>query len=206
MRAHLFPPPVIAVWLVGFFTPDKQTEAIQGDLLEKFSRLAAASGVAAARRWYWRQSIDTVAHFMGTGLCAAPWLIAVAVLGGCLLLWFGLGWVDIALGRLNTTIHVHGLRIFWLPWGIQIGRFLLMMFVGCLVALAVRGREMVTAIALSLVCASLSGLAYPAWTIGHDAEYALPVRVFQFVSSIAILLGAAIVREVRFLAHQHPGA
>lgn len=94
-------------------------------------------------------------------------------------MWFGLGWVDIALGLLNTTIHVHGLRIFWLPWGIQIGRFLLVMFVGCLVALAVKGREMVTAIALILVCAALSGLAYPMWTIGHDAERALPVRVFN---------------------------
>ena len=52
MKAHIFRPPVIAVWLVGFFTPDKQTEAIQGDLVEEFSRLASASGVAVARRWY----------------------------------------------------------------------------------------------------------------------------------------------------------
>lgn len=76
MKAHIFRPPVIAVWLVGFFTPDKQTEAIQGDLVEEVSRLACASGVAAARRWYWRQSINTVAHLMGTGVCTAPWLIA----------------------------------------------------------------------------------------------------------------------------------
>ena len=34
---------------------------------------------------------------------------------------------------------------------------------------------------------ALSGIAYPMWTIMHDAEYALPVRVFQFVSSLAIL-------------------
>jgi len=66
--------------------------------------------------------------------------------------------------------------------------------------LAVKGREMVTAIALSLVCAALSGLAYPVWTEMHNAELALPLRVFQFVSSIAILLGAAIVREIRFIS------
>lgn len=41
MKAHIFRPPVIAVWLVGFFTPDKQTKAIQGDLVEEFSRLAS---------------------------------------------------------------------------------------------------------------------------------------------------------------------
>jgi len=78
---------------------------------------------------------------------------------------------------------------------------------GCLVALAVKGREMVTAMVLSLVCAALSGIAYAMWTIMHDAEYALPVRVFQFVSSLAILLGAAIVREIRFIsARRHPTA
>lgn len=149
---------------------------------------------------------------MGTGFCAAPWLIAGALLGGCMLLWFGsdflyyLGW-DLTLFRLNMFIrklHPH-YRAFWPQ--IQVERFLLIMLVGSLVALAVKGREMVTAIALSLVCGALSGLAYPMWTIMHNAESALPLRVFQLVSSIAILLGAAIVREIRFiLARQHPSA
>ena len=62
MESRILRPPVIAVWLVGFFTPDKQTEAIQGDLVEEFSSLASSSGVATARRWYWRQSINTVAR------------------------------------------------------------------------------------------------------------------------------------------------
>lgn len=129
-----------------------------------------------------------------------------------MLLWFGsdflyyLGW-DLTLFRLNMfirTLHPH-YRAFWPQ--IQVERFLLIMLVGSLVALAVKGREMVTAIALSLVCGALSGLAYPMWTIMHNAESALPLRVFQLVSSIAILLGAAIVREIRFiLARQHPSA
>lgn len=203
MEPRIFRPPVLAVWLVGFFTPDKQTEAIQGDLVEEFSSLASSSGVATARRWYWRQSISTVARLMGTGFCAAPWLIAVGVLGGCLSLWFGLGLADGAVFRFSALFHFkydHTLR--WpadILVPIQIARFLLVMLVGSLVALAVKGREMVTAIALSLVCAALSGLAYPMWTMMHNAEFALPLRVFQLVSSIAILLGAAIVREIRFI-------
>lgn len=200
MEPRIFRPPVIAVWLVGFFTPDKQTEAIQGDLVEEFSSLASSSGVAAARRWYWRQSINTVARLMGAGFCSAPWLIVGAVLGGCLSLWFGLGLPDLALFHFRVLFHS---KVRSWPADIlvqiQIGRFLLVMLVGSVVALAVKGREMVTAIALSLVCAALSGLAYPVWTMMHNAELALPVRVFQFVSSIAILLGAAIVREIRFI-------
>ncbi len=208
MEPRIFRPPVIAVWLVGFFTPDKQTEAIRGDLVEEFSSLASSSGVGTARRWYWRQSINTVATLMGAGFCTAPWLIAGAVLGGCLSLWFGLGLADVALYHFRVLFHT---KVRSWPADIlvqiQTGRFLLVMLVGSLVALAVKGREMVTAIALSLVCAALSGFAYPVWTMMHNAELALPVRAFQFVSSIAILLSAAIVREIRFiLARQHPSA
>lgn len=207
MERHIFRPPVVAAWLVGFFTPNKQTEAIQGDLTEEFSRLASASGVATARRWYWRQSINTVAHLMGTGFSAVPWLIAAAVLGGCLLLWFGGDLAELARWTFRMKLRAYGLRIVWPAWEIQVERFLVMMLVGSLVALVVKGREMVTAIALSLVCAALSGLAYPVWTMMHNAELALPVRAFQFVSSIAILLGAAIVREIRTIsATRHPSA
>ena len=124
-------------------------------------------------------------------------------------MWFGLGLADEVLFQFNRFIwklHPHYQPALWLQ--IQVERFLLMMLVGSLVALAVKGREMVTAIALSLLCAALSGLAYPMWTIMHaNPEDALPLRGFQFVSSIAILLGAAIVREIRFiLARQHPSA
>jgi hypothetical protein len=203
MEPRIFRPPILAVWLVGFFVPEKRGEAIHGDLVEEFSKLASTSGLAAARRWYWRQSVGTVAHLMGSGFCAVPWLIAATVLGGCLALWFGLEWGDLTLFHLNINLRSHGVRIFWLPWGIQAERFLVMMLVGCLVALAVEGREMVTAIALSLVCAAMSGFVYPQWTIVHNAEYALPVRLFQFTASIAILFGAAIVREIRFVRARH---
>ena len=199
MEQRVFRPPVLAVWLIDFFVPEKRGEAIHGDLVEEFSKLASTSGLAAARRWYWRQSVGTVAHLMGAGFRGAPWLIAATVLGGCLALWFGLELGDQTLFHLNVNLHSHSVRISWLPWGIQAERFLVMMLVGCLVALAVRGREMFTAIALSLVCAALSGFVYPQWTIVHNAEYALPARMFQLTASAAILFGAAIVREIRFV-------
>ncbi len=60
-QASFVQPPRIAVWLVDLFTPDKQAESIPGDLLEEFSDLASKSGVAFARRWYWRHSVKTIA-------------------------------------------------------------------------------------------------------------------------------------------------
>src|SRR5207253_2848071 len=45
-------PPRIAAWLVDLFTPERQIEAIQGDLLEEFSDLVSRSGAASARRWF----------------------------------------------------------------------------------------------------------------------------------------------------------
>lgn len=199
MEPRIFRPPVLAVWLVGFFISGKREETIQGDMVEESSKLASTSGIAAARRWYWRQSIGAVAHLMGTGFCEAPWLITGAVLGGCVALWFGLEWGDLALFQLNVNLHAHGLRIFWLAGEIQVERFLVMVLVGCLVALMVKGREMVAAIALSLVCTALTGFLYPEWTILHNAESALPVRIFQLTASIAILFGAAIVRGTRVI-------
>jgi len=205
MESRIFLPPALAVWLVNFFAPDKQAEAIQGDLAEEFSRLASSSGLATARRWYWRQSITTVAHLIGNGFCAAPLLIAGAVLGGCLLLWFGGDLAEQARYYFHWQLYAHGFRVFRVTAAeVQVERFLAIMLVGSLVALALKGREIVTAIALSLVCAALSGLAYPVWTMMHNAELGLPVRLFQLESSIAILLGAAIVRQIRLRgARQH---
>ncbi len=67
---------------------------------------------------------------------------------------------------------------------------------------------MVTAIALSLVCAALSGLAYPVWTMMHNAELATTgegLSVCEFDCNF--IPGAAIVREIRFtLARQRLSA
>jgi hypothetical protein len=55
-----------------------------GDLMEEYSYLASKSGIAVARRWYWRQTTKTVAHLAATGFHAAPWsTTAVVVVGFC---------------------------------------------------------------------------------------------------------------------------
>jgi len=49
-------PPRTATWLVVMFASEEK-DSLEGDLLEEFSDLAARSGAAVARRWYWRQTL-----------------------------------------------------------------------------------------------------------------------------------------------------
>jgi hypothetical protein len=88
-QGSLAQPPFLATWLLELFAPEEHTESIAGDLLEEFSSLQAKSGVASARRWYWRQSTKTVVRLIGNGFRIAPWSIIGVVLGGFLLLRFG---------------------------------------------------------------------------------------------------------------------
>ena len=85
-QADFLQPPRIAVWLVNLFTlTAEEAESIPGDLLEEFSHLASKSGVAFARSWYWRQTVKTIAHLVGSGFRVAPWSTTAAVVGGFLL-------------------------------------------------------------------------------------------------------------------------
>src|ERR1043166_7304997 len=84
-----FRPPPMASWMVALVAPGEHAGSILGDLQEECSEIAARAGVASARRWYWRQSVKTVAVLAVLGLRSAPWSIAAAVLAGNLLLLWG---------------------------------------------------------------------------------------------------------------------
>jgi hypothetical protein len=206
MTSHpdLVPPPRIATWLVSLFVLPEE-ESILGDLLEEFCDLASKSGVMFARRWYWRQSLKTIAHLFGTGFCAAPWSTSAAVVGGFVLGGFVQGLPDKVLSAVTdkylTYWSAHFQAYLWVLKAILIEHFVLSMSVGCIVALAAKGREMVATMTLSLV---LFGLAVPAyfalvaehWPIGQ----ALWWMLFQSAGPFAIVIGGAIVRTRRSAA------
>ena len=143
-------PPFIASRLIGLFTSGSHEDAISGDLLEEFSDLASKSGLAYARRWYWRQSIKTVGNLMATGLRTAPWLIASTVIGGHLLWAFGFslpGWlIDAAIElRWHHVVPYYTQRemnayMFWFGTAVMIGYLLVPLFVGCIVATVAKAR------------------------------------------------------------------
>ena len=217
MRSNTFGlrPPFIASRLIGLFTSGRHDDAISGDLLEEFSDVASKSGLRYARRWYWRQSIKTIGNLIGGSLRTAPWLIAIAVIGGYLLLAFGFSLperlIDAVLElRRHHVIPYYSQRemdahVFWFNTGILIGRLLVSLFIGCIVAAVAKAREMVATLTFSV---SLSSLSVVEWfnVARHWPERALPLPIMlaNLGCIILIPIGGVMVRQVRRAAgHWH---
>src|SRR5207245_2196148 len=159
-QADFVQPPRIAAWLVNLFAPAEE-ESIVGDLVEEFSQLASKSGGTVARSWYWRQTLKTIAHLVGNGFRVAPWSTTAAVVGGFLLLGFVSGLPDKLLSavtdRYLTFWSTQFKAYLWVLNGMAIAHLTGSMFVGCMVALAAKGREMVATMTLAVVLCALVG-------------------------------------------------
>jgi hypothetical protein len=201
-------PPRIAIWLVKLFASAKE-ESILGDLLEEYSYLALKSGVPFARHWYWRQAVKTIAHLVVTGFRVAPWSTTTAVIGGLLLHRFVSGLPDkllaVVTDRYLMFWSTHFTAYICVLNGVLIEHIIVAMLVGCVVALATKGGEMIATITLALVlCAWIS--AALVWVATH-----LPMDVTRmlwlFADPVAIVVGGAIVRTRRSAATtQHSNA
>jgi hypothetical protein len=151
-------PARIATWLISLFVLDNQAEPIEGDLLEEFSAIASRTNPAAARRWYWKQSLKTSAHLAWISLRSAPWQIAFTTLAGFSILWYvenqlGLPThlVCAAIDRYSSFYMNHfSIWQFCLNYGIPAVSWILVVLVGCLIALVARGREIVATATLGL--------------------------------------------------------
>jgi len=198
-------PPRLATWLVNLFASTEE-ESILGDLLEEYSDLASKSGVAFARRWYWRQTMKTIAHLADTGVRVAPWSTAAAVAGGFLLHRFVSGLPDKVLSAVTDRYlmywSTHFKAYIWMLNGMLIEHLVLSMFVGCVVALAAKRREMIATMTLALVPCALMGGAL-IWVATHrplDVAWML----WLFADPFAIVVGGAIVRTRRSAAKPLP--
>lgn len=195
-------PPSMAVWLVDLFTPNEQGESILGDLLEEFSALASKTGVPFARRWYWRQSIKTVAHLITTGFFGAPWLIAGTVVGGWLL-WCAVYWiteksVDAILHNYQVYAHIDA-YVFFLLYGILTELVIEPLLIGCIVAATAKGREMVTTMTLSFSIWAMDGVL-----LARSKHYwpmtnfqLVPLLIAIFVSPVMFAIAGVTVRKLR---------
>jgi len=204
-QPDLVRPPRLATWLVNLFASTEE-ESILGDLLEEYSDLASKSGVAFARRWYWRQTMKTIAHLADNGFRVAPWSTAAAVVGGFLLHRFVSGLPDKVLSAVTDRYlmywSTHFKAYIWMLNGMLIEHLVLSMFVGCVVALAAKGREMIATMTLALVPCALMGGAL-IWVATHrplDVAWML----WLFADPFAIVVGGAIVRTRRSAAKPLP--
>jgi len=204
-------PPRIAEGLLVLFAPNEQAEWITGDLLEEFSDLASKSGVASARRWYWRQSLKTAAHLIGNAFRVAPWSILGAVLGGFLLLRFGARLpetVMIAVLRTQrpySTAH-YNLNVFWVTDGIFLVRLIESLLIGGIVAAMAKGRELIATLTLSLLVVAIRGMGL-AQSAGLWPDF--PVGIARVLVTtleypLMIAAGGAILKIARSAPARRP--
>ncbi len=200
-------PPRIAVWLVNLFTPAEEAESILGDLLEEYSRLESKSGVTFARSWYWRQAVKSIAHLVGTGFRVASWSTGAAVLSGFLLLrlvpLLPERAIFAVLRRYRVFDHHFNAYVFFASTGIEIGCIVVSMFVGSMVALAAKGREMVATITLALISGVFTGVAILV-LVAWGRPLFPGSLLWQFAGQIAIVTGGVIVRTLRSAATPLP--
>jgi hypothetical protein len=200
-------PPHLVAWLVELFASTNQSESILGDVHEEFLDIYSESGVVAARRWYRRQGVKSIAHLAGAAFRDAPWSFAAFVLLGFLLRWFGAELparaIDAILGAQRPYSNEHYDFYVWLvTWGTPIARVIEMTLIGCIIAAIARGKEIVvttTVIAISVV---IVGWNFFLHTRNLPPQVPIPwgYLLASLANWVATLLGAIIIREVRSLS------
>jgi hypothetical protein len=200
-QSQFVQPPRFAVWLLTLFALDDEAESILGDLLEEFSLLASKLGVPFARRWYWRQTLKTVLQLAVLGFRTAPWLTTAAVAGGFFLRKLVAPWVEPPIFAVLEKYHVYehhfSMYMFFASTGIDIGHFITFLFVGFIVAIVARGREMVATTTLGLIFGAMIVVALPVEVMRFG--YAMPLSrvMVYFADSLAIVIAGVIVRRHR---------
>jgi hypothetical protein len=198
--ANFIQPPRAATWFVHLFTTTEE-ESILGDLLEEYFHLASRSGVSFARRWYWRQTLKTIAHLLCASFRVAPLATTAAVVGGFLLRRVVSRLVEppifAVLERYRVFDHHFSTYLFFASTGIDIGHLIAFFFVGCVVALGAIEREMAATMTLGLIFGVMA-VAGSVATLTRTGDAASLWRLtWYFADSFALVVAGAIVRMHR---------
>lgn len=197
-------PPRFVEWLVDLFASADHAESLLGDLREEFSDIASKSGVVSARRWYWRHAAKTIAHLTGAAFRSAPWSLTGAVLFGFALRTFGFSLPErIIVAILHTQrpySNLHYDFYAWVvTWGSPIVRLVEMTLIGCIVAAAAKGREIIATVVLDMVSSVIVGLLFYLATLDRPPEIPFPwiFLLRNFENWMAIVLGGILIRKLR---------
>lgn len=196
-----FDPPRSAEWLIVLFADSDEAHLMLGDLSEEFFRLASQSGRVAARQWYWRQTLKSLPHLVGSAFSMSPWSTIALVAAGFLLRRLLARLPDLLTFALVDKFDIYENHFafykFLASTALDMEHVLIFLFVGCVIALLARRRELAPAIALAMIysCMALFASASFAITSGH---YAILWRLsWYFTDALAIVVGAVIVRASR---------
>lgn len=200
LTAPHYRPPRIAAWFVELFAYAEQAESILGDLHEEFSDVASKSGVVAARRWYWRQSLKTIFHLVAGAFRTAPWSLVGVVLFGFLLRGFSFSLSEslvVAILRTQRPYSNHHVMAYmnFLTYGTLIVHILSSALIGCVMAFLAKRREVVATVTLALVFSVLVGNALV--HVAMRGPLDLVWMFWSYVNPLGIVCGGIIVREIR---------
>jgi len=212
------------VWLVGLFIVEEQTGMQRQILDERFSDMASRCGTGCASRWYWSQSVKTIAGLAGRGFQTASWLIIGTAFVGALLFyqgtehleWFQLRIIAILNRHVTPYYDPAGIarREFWMSttykvlcpkcgYTLLIVSLLESLIVGCLVAGVAKRREMIATMSLGFI--SLVVTVTNFWVLVAIRAAVNPVffphiLIDQLGASLLMIIGGLIVREMRSAA------
>jgi hypothetical protein len=204
-------PPAIAFWLISLFALDEEGESIVGDLQEEFSLLAATSGERSAQNWYWRQAIKTLPRLANFAFRSAPWITLAAVAGGLVLRKLVaplVGSATFAVLFRYEAFFEHHFRayLFFASTGLDIEHLITFLLIGFIVAVAVRGREMVATAMLAMIFAALAVIGSTYAAIRSGSGELLWRLVWYFADSAALVVAGAIVRMHRLATQSRSSA
>jgi hypothetical protein len=198
MRAQpqLVQPPRIATWLVNLFTQEREAEAILGDLQEEFAQREKESGSATARCWYWREALKTIGDLTAAGLNDAPWSTAAAAIAGFLVDGFAHRLPDRVLALLTDRYLAYwsnhfNAYVLCATDGMFMANVLASVFVGCVVALVMRQKEMIVTLLLAVVLGTLGMVTSLLWLAKTGDIWMLAL---QCADTLGIVVGGIIVR------------
>lgn len=200
----------MAVWLLLLFTPSEQTESLLGDLLEEFSLLVTKSGIDFARRWYWRQTLWTAQHATFNAFHTAPLLMLVAVVGGLWTIGHATTWFQHATQSFLDEQRMYqshpSAYLFWSKFPSKVGRVLICAFIGSLLALLGKRREIQTVITLSVAQIAMLALAAVVVIARRDYwfDWFVAMSKWNALSAAATIAGGLAIKIGRLRTRKRP--
>ncbi|MGE5324597.1 MAG: hypothetical protein ACM3SW_17150 [Actinomycetota bacterium] len=174
-------------------------------MFEEFLLLASSRGLRFAKRWYWRQTRQSIAHLFARAFGANLWLTAVIVITGVLLHRFVFTLPEraifAALDRYQVFERHFSLYVFFATYGLILGHIFSSLLIGIVIALLARRTEMVSTISIGFALCAMT-VAGIIWSLSTGHTFIFSMLPWHVADWLAIVLGGVMVRMHRFAGNR----
>lgn len=194
-----FEPPRSATWLLSLFAPIDKAETIVGDLFEEFSAMAGKEGIAAARRWYWRQAVKSIF----SNAAAHGLVLLFTVIAGFWLIGWATRWsehgMQFWLDKEGIYQSHPSLYLFLYTFPLELGRVLICGAIGIMMAFIARKIEIVAVASLALIQMLLFfvAAAVPMRGRGEWLSWFVHMGFWNTACAVGTIAGGFVMRAYR---------